>query len=230
MAVEDTTAEPPDEAVRRARYGLLLLAILVTFAFQGIANSGRWQQIVVTTLLATTLLLALRAANARPTVIRGAALVAIALVALSVVESLTGHFDNVAARIANLLLVTLAPPAVVVGVVRTLRARHRVTVEAVFGALCLYILVGMFFASVYSTADRIGHQFFAENVQATLAKCLYFSFTTLTTTGYGDLTARTNFGHTVAVSEALLGQIYLVTVVGVIVGNITRRPRRAAQQ
>ncbi len=60
----------------------------------------------------------------------------------------------------------------------------------------------------------------------TVAHCLYFSFTSLTTVGYGDLTARTNLGHTLSVSEALLGQIYLVTVVSLIVANLGRsRPR-----
>ena len=68
--------------------------------------------------------------------------------------------------------------------------------------------------------------FFAGGQLATVPHCLYFSFTSLTTVGYGDFTARTNLGHTLAVSEALLGQIYLVTVVSLIVANLGRsRPR-----
>src|SRR5207302_10237542 len=111
-----------------------------------------------------------------------------------------------------------------VGVVRSLRARGQVTGEAVFGVLCLYLLLGMMFAFVYGSIAHLGHGFFAQNVQATVARCLYFSFTTLTTVGYGDLTAASNLGHTLSVSEALLGQIYLVTVVSVIVSNV-RSPR-----
>ncbi len=67
--------------------------------------------------------------------------------------------------------------------------------------------------------------FFANGEAATGARCLYFSFTTLTTVGYGDLTAASNLGHTLSVTEALLGQIYLVTIVSVIISNL--RPRRA---
>ena len=71
-----------------------------------------------------------------------------------------------------------------------------------------------------------GHPFFAGDQSTTVAHCLYFSFASLTTVGYGDLTARTNLGHTLSVSEALLGQIYLVTVVSLIVANLGRsRPR-----
>jgi len=65
-------------------------------------------------------------------------------------------------------------------------------------------------------------RFFAQQDSTTVAHCLYFSFTTLTTVGYGDLTAASNLGHTLSVTEALSGQIYLVTVVSVIVGNLGR--------
>jgi ion channel len=212
---------------RRARYGVLLAALVSAFAFQGIASPGAWQQVVTTALLAITLLLALRAAGARRVVVTVMAVVAVVIVVFSIVEAATGHVDGAGTRIANLLLVVLAPPAIVVGVVRSLRARGRVTVEAVFGVLCLYILLGMLFAFVYGSIDRLGHEFFAQNVQATVARCLYFSFTTLTTVGYGDLTASSNLGHTLSVSEALFGQIYLVTVVSMIVANLGLGRRRA---
>jgi Ion channel len=213
---------------RRARYGLLLLAIVASFALQGIATPGKVEQILITALLATTLLLALWAANASPLVMRSMLVVAVAVVAFSVVEAVTGHVAGAGTRIANMLLVVLAPPAIVVGVVRTLRARGRVTVEAVFGVLCLYILLGMFFAFAYGTIDRLAPPFFAQDVQATVARCLYFSFTTLTTVGYGDLTAASNLGHTLSNAEALIGQIYLVTIVSVIVGNLSRAQRGPA--
>jgi hypothetical protein len=207
----------------RERYGLLLAAIIAAFAVQGIASPGPVEQLVVSVLLAITLLLALWAANTKPRVIRPMVAVAVALVAASVVGAASGNVDGAAARIANLLLVTLAPPAIVIGVVRSLRARNQVTIEAVFGVLCMYILLGMFFAFVYGTIGRLGHGFFANGDAATVARCLYYSFTTLTTVGYGDFTAASNLGHTLSVAEALLGQIYLVTVVSVIVGNLGRR-------
>jgi hypothetical protein len=64
---------------------------------------------------------------------------------------------------------------------------------------------------------------FAGGAMATTSHCLYFSFTTLTTVGYGDLTARSDLGHTIAVTEALVGQIYLVTVVALLVSDVGRR-------
>jgi hypothetical protein len=210
---------------RRERYGLLLAAVLAAFALQGIATPAPWEQVVVTTLLAGTLLLALWAAEARPMVIRVALIIDVAVVALAIVEAVNGNVDGIAVRLANTLLLCLAPPAVVLGIFRSLRSHGTVTVEAVFGVLCLYILIGMFFAGVYASIGR-SHQFFANGASASVAHCLYFSFITLTTVGYGDFTAAGNLGHTLSATEALIGQIYLVTVVSVIVSNLRRGAMR----
>jgi hypothetical protein len=170
--------------------------------------------------------LSLWCAEARPIIVRVAAAVVAALILVSILETILRTPGGGAARVTNALLVLLAPPAVVVGVARNLRARQAVTLEAVFGVLCVYLLIGMLFAFVYGAIDRLGGSpFFAGGQPATVASCLYYSFTTLTTVGYGDFTARTNVGHTLSVSEALVGQIYLVTVVSLIVANLGRGRR-----
>jgi hypothetical protein len=93
------------------------------------------------------------------------------------------------------------------------------------------MMLGMLFAFVYGSLDRLGGDpFFAGGEEATVARCLYFSFTTLTTVGYGDLTARTDLGHTLGIFEALVGQIYLVTVVSLIVSNLGRRDSNRVAQ
>jgi Ion channel len=196
------------------------------FLVQGIADTGPWEQVFVTALLALTLLLALWAANSKRLVMQLALAVAVLLVLFSVIEAISGNVDGAGIRLANLLLVVLAPPSVVLGVVRSLRANSGVTIEAVLGVICLYMLAGMAFALVYGAVANISGEFFANGLAATSARCLYFSFTTLTTVGYGDVTAATNLGHTLSVSEALVGQIYLVTIVSVLVSNL--RPRRAS--
>ena len=150
------------------------------------------------------------------------ALAAGALVLLSVIEAVIGNANGIVLKLSNLLLVTLTPGAIVVGIIRTLRERSQVTVEAALGVICLYLLLGMLFAFLYGVIGHVDGRFFAQHVSATTSRCLYFSFITLTTVGYGDLTAVSNLGHTLSASEALIGQIYLVTVVSVIVGNLRR--------
>ena len=210
---------------------MLLGAIVLVFVIQGVASPDQAEQILISALLGVTLLLSLWTAEAKPIVVRAAALVAAAVILASVLESVIGNSGGGATRIANALLVALAPPAIIVGVVRSLRAKQTVTLEAVFGVLCVYLLLGMLLAFIYGSIDRLGgYPFFAGGQSATVARCLYYSFTTLTTVGYGDLTARTNLGHTLSVFEALVGQIYLVTVVSLIVANLGRgRPASRAQ-
>ena len=72
--------------------------------------------------------------------------------------------------------------------------------------------------------------FFAQQAHATVADYLYFSFVTQTTVGYGDLTAAGGFGRALAVLEALIGQLYLVTVIALLVSNLGSARRRARER
>jgi voltage-gated potassium channel Kch len=54
---------------------------------------------------------------------------------------------------------------------------------------------------------------------------VYFSFVTLTTVGYGDLTAAFDAGRIASIFEALFGQLYLVSVVALLVANLGRERR-----
>ena len=210
----------------RQRYGMLLLALGATFFFEGVAEPGDLQRALATVLVGATLMLALYAAELPKRRLRVAAAVVLTIVVGVVIASVAGKGTAVAgiAAIANGLLVAVAPPAVVIGLVRILRATGTVTVPVVAGVLCLYLLVGLFFAFTYIAIQNLGGApFFANGDAATSARSLYFSFVTMTTVGYGDFTARTNLGHTLAVTEALLGQIYLVTVVAAIVSRLVPR-------
>jgi hypothetical protein len=228
--MESSPVEPRSAGRRlRERYGLLLAAIVVTFAVQGIATPGPVEQVAVCALLGVTLLLALWATNTKPRITRPATVFVILVLIASLAQALNGEIDSAATRAANAVLVALAPPAIVLGVLRDLRERETVTIQAVLGVLCVYILIGMFFGFVYGTLGRLGAApFFAGGQQSSVASCLYFSFTTLSTVGFGDLTARSNLGHTLSVTEALLGQIYLVTVVSLLVANLGRSRRPPA--
>ena len=207
---------------------MLLLALGATFFFEGVAEPGDLQRAVGTVLVGSTLLFALRAAKTRARWQRAADLTVAVIVTGVVVASLENKGSTVTgiAAIANGLLIALAPPAVVVGVYRNLRASGEVTVTVVAGVLCLYLLLGLFFAYVYVAVQNLGGApFFANGAAAVSSRSLYFSFVTMTTVGYGDYTPRSNLGHTLSVSEALIGQIYLVTIVAAIVGRLVPRNR-----
>jgi hypothetical protein len=221
--VEDAAAGRVLSSQARQRYGLLLVSLLVSLGVQGVAAPTAGQQVLVAGLIGISLLLAVWAAGLPPRLMVAATVLGVALLVVSVVQAATGDIGEGASRGMNALLVALGPPAVAYGVVRSLRTSGEVKVEAVMGVLSLYMLLGMLFAFVFGAIDRYDGPFFTGDVPATVSNCLYYSFTTLTTVGYGDFTARSDLGHTLSVFEALIGQIYLVTVVSLIVGNLRQR-------
>ncbi len=206
------------------RYLQLLAVIVAAFLIEGIATPGRWELAILSLLLGSTLLLALHASKVRSQVLRAAAWLVVVVVIFSLVQALVGEPDQRLVKLANALVVVFGPPVIMLGVLRRMRETQSVPLDSVVGVLCVYLLLGMFFASVYGAVDHLGGKgFFAGNAPATVANCTYYSFTTLATIGYGDFTAKTNLGHTLSVSEGLMGQVYLVTVVSLIVGNLGRR-------
>src|SRR4051795_4446262 len=210
------------------RYGLLLGVTFVSLGVQGIVAPGDVEQIVVAALVGASLVLAFRAAQLPRPVLQVATAVAILVLLLTIARALGAGIGDGAVRAMNAALLVLGPPAVAVGIVRDLRTSREVRVQAVMGVLSLYMLVGMLFGFVYGAIDLLGGDpFFANGQAASVSHCLYFSFTTLTTVGYGDFVARSDAGHTLAVFEALIGQIYLVTIVSLIVGNLRRPAPRA---
>ena len=207
------------------RYGLVLLLILCSLVFQLAAPDDDWARLVTIALQGGTLVLALYASGARPLIARLATMV-VALAVLGSVAALIGfgELGSTAGRIVAVLLAALAPVAIARGVVRGVRTEGAVTMQTMFGVLCIYLLIGMLFSYAYGlVGDAQSEPFFASGVSPDISDYLYFSFATITTVGYGDLSAATDLGRSVAITEALIGQIYLVTVVAVIVGGLSRR-------
>jgi len=96
-------------------------------------------------------------------------------------------------------------------------------VRAVTGAVCVYVLIGLLFVFLYGAIAKLGSgDFFAQGTDGTRSLRLYFSFVTLATLGYGDYTPAGSLGRTLAIVEALFGQLYLVTVIAVLVSRMRR--------
>ena len=113
---------------------------------------------------------------------------------------------------------------------RRVLARPTVTIQSIYGALSAYLIIGMMFAAFYAAIYRLGGgSFFAQHVSGdnNTQSFQYFSFTTLTTLGYGDLTAAANGGRAVAVMEALTGQVFLATLVARLVAAFRAPAERA---
>jgi voltage-gated potassium channel Kch len=118
--------------------------------------------------------------------------------------------------------------AVLVTVARRFASHPVVTGSSILAAICIYLFIGLAFATVYgfiAAADAAA--LFANGMgDGTSAERIYYSYITLTTTGYGDFVPATDPARMTAITEALFGQVYLVTIVALLVSNIGSPRRR----
>jgi hypothetical protein len=211
------------------RFEYVLGLILLAITFQLAAEPSDASRLVIVILHSAALVAAVVAAKAHRGVILLSIVAAIVGVAGST-AALTGtsQFGNSSAAIVALLYLLLTPPAIVSGLRKEAREEGVATLQTMFGVLCLYLLIGLLFGAAFVTAEEISGTDFFASTEGKPDDFLYFSFQTLTTVGYGDLVPATEVGRSLAVAEALVGQIYLVTVVALIVSNV--RPRSGARR
>jgi hypothetical protein len=211
------------------RYGVVFLLTLTLLVFVIVAPATNWARAVACALQWLALLTVVATSRANSNVRRPVAIVLLGLTSFTVVGEAAGAISPAVLFAISGLLSAAIPLALVGGLMRLVRL-HGVTPQAVSGALTLYLLLGLVFAWVIGFVDKVEDvSYFAQTAHASTSQIVYFSFAVLTTTGFGDLTAATNVGRSLAVVEMLLGQLYLVTVIGVLVGNFAGRSRRAAE-
>jgi hypothetical protein len=193
-------------------YASLLVLLLANFFLLEIVDDPRWGAIGSTLLSAAALIVAISDPQAGHRVTRrhwlliGACVVLAPLVFIVNSTLLVGltYLLPVALLVSATLPVTLS---------RVLHHR-RITSETVLGALCVYVLIGLLFAFLYlAVNDLRDGAFFAQSGPHSQGEFLYFSFVALTTLGFGDLTPSVGLPQALTVLEALVGNIFLVTLV-----------------
>ncbi len=212
------------------RYGVSLMLILTSIVVQIAAPDTEAGRVLVVALYGLTLISAMLAADSPRVLVRVARVVVVVLILASAGLSLgTPDVGEHATRITTLILVVIAPVVIVRGLIRHGLEEGVVTVQTMFGVLCLYLLLGLAFASAYNVVGSLeGAPFFVDGSNTT-SNYLFFSFSTMTTTGYGNLIPAEGPGKALATLESLLGQVYLVTVVATIVGNLGRKTKIKAR-
>jgi hypothetical protein len=207
-------------------YGLVLVMIVTTYVLAA-SLSERWGATILVFAQIGTVLLALRTSQAR----RGLLVVANVLFAMAAVAAVVNLFTDHDSGLRPLVFIAASILYVVapVSIVRHIVYRREVDQETMLGALAAYLLIGMAFAFAYRFVGAVETApFFGSEGEGTLSQSLFFSFVTLTTTGYGNLVPAGNPGQTMAVLEALVGQLFLVTAVGKLVTAWRPRAWRSA--
>ena len=151
---------------------------------------------------------------------RRLAIVAIVLVIPAMVQralnpSLTAGF----LPLGNLILSFAFDVWIVVSIFRRVFSRVRITSETIFGALCIYLLNGMSFASIYGLVSDLQPHAFQLDPAVNLHTIpdrfdfIYYSFGVMTQLGATGIAAVTDQARSVSLIEAILGQLYLAVLI-----------------
>jgi hypothetical protein len=207
-------------------YVLVLVLLLASLVVGIVAPETTWARVARDVVLSVTTVVAYwTATRRRAFLVPGVLLPSVALVFVLIGALEGARTHAVTAAIGTVLVGTVAYL-----VTRDLVRRGRVNLQTVFGALSLYVLLGMFFGLLYMfIADVTDAAFFARGDDGTSGEHLYYSFVAISTTGFGDLSPATGIGRALTVLEIVLGQLYLVTVVAVLVTTAADRRMTAAR-
>ena len=192
-------------------FGIVILLVLATYVAASLTKYTGWSAVVVSILGCTTSTVALASSGIAEQRLSAAIGLASVCVALAVVAAATEREGalGIAALIQILLLAWSAGT-----VLRAVLHEQRVGFRTILGAISVYLIFGLLFASLYVAIDRLqAGAFFDPVTELDTGDYVFFSFTTLTTTGYGNLVPGGQPGKMFSVLEMLLGQIFLVTLI-----------------
>ncbi len=125
------------------------------------------------------------------------------------------------------MLMSLAVLAVAVGI--NVFGPGKAVVDRITGAVVLYLLIGVTWAIAYAILHAYSPGAFtgADGMEPELEHWTYFSFVTLTTVGYGDIAPLTRAARSLAMLEALVGQLYPAVILARMVSLPSDRPPRS---
>lgn len=207
------------------RYGVVFLILLVLLVFEIVAPDGNLTHAIDIALAGFGLSVTVATSRVRGDVRRRRTVIVGVCALLVVIAVATGLFGEGLTFLVFTFVLAGIPAGLIGGLARLIRERG-VTEQAVAGALAIYLVIGLLFAAAIAFVATVeGGSFFKQAATVSNGVRVYYSFTVLTTTGFGDYTATHPVGHALAVLEMLTGQLYLVTVIGVVVGNFAGRAR-----
>jgi len=201
------------QRAERARdaFGLVLALVLIDYALSSLIGNRGWPAVVISVAIAATSIVALVSSHSGQRAVRAAIWVSALAILFTLIAAITDThlWLNFAAAVQIALLA-----AAMLAVLRRVITTADVGSRTILGALSVYAVLGLLFTYLYGTIDRIqSTPFFEGHPNADGSDFIFFSYTTLTTTGYGNLVPEGQPGEMLAGIEMMIGQIFLVTLV-----------------
>lgn len=192
-------------------FGLVLVLVLLTYVLTSLLENRGWDAVILAVATSATSVVALVSSHARIEAVRTALLLSAITVVLAAIGAASDY--HLWLEFASLIQISLL--CVAMGaVLRRVVSAGEVGSRTILGALSVYAVLGILFTFLYGAIDRIQPGPFFEGVTDPKgADFIFFSYTTLTTTGYGNLVPGGQPGQLISGLEMMLGQIFLVTLV-----------------
>jgi hypothetical protein len=216
-------------------FGLVLGLVILTFVLTSLITNVGWGAVLIIAATGATSIVALTSSHSPPHYVHVAIYLSVLCLALAIVGAISGaHLWLNLSALVQVPLLAAAMVAVLVRVVTTAEVNAR----TILGAISVYTVLGLLFGFAYEAIARLQNSpFFGGVPHPQHGDFLFFSYTTLTTTGYGDLVPAGQPGEMISTFEMLIGQVFLVTLVAGLVavwrpgtGLKQRRERRAAAE
>jgi voltage-gated potassium channel Kch len=204
----------------RERYGLVLLFIFIGYILAGVDPNPLMS--ALTSLLWVALLLTTLWSPGLPSRLRRIGLAATALLLVTTIS--LGFVATDFAEGWRLLILAVALFAALLAILFRILQHERVTAQTVMGGISAYALIAFAMSTVYHGLDLFSGAAFLNGV-VDPGDYTYFSFVTLTTVGYGDITAASDLAKRLVVVEAFVGQVFLITLVARLVSLWGKRLR-----
>jgi hypothetical protein len=211
-------------------FGLVFILVLTTYVLASLLENRGWTAVLLTVATSATSVVALTSSHARGKIVRAAVGLSALTVALTAIGAATD--ERTWLNFASLVQVSLLAVAMA-AVLRRVVTAPEVGFRTILGALSVYTVLGILFTFLYGLIDRMqGGPFFEGVAHPQGSDFLFFSYTTLTTTGYGNLVPGGQPGRLISGLEMMVGQIFLVTLVAGLVslwrpGEAIRHRRKA---
>jgi Ion channel len=192
-------------------FGLVLLLVFATFVAVSLVPWHDWGAVLITTLAVSSAVVALGTGRARRSLVVWSARLGAVAIALALISAFADgrSYLGISALLQMILLAAGAG-----AVLRAVVTEEKVGFRTILGAVSVYLTLGLLFASLFVGIDRLqGSPFFGAGVDLDTGDYAFFSVTTLTTTGYGNLVPAGQPGKMFAVMEMLIGQVFLVTLI-----------------
>ena len=211
-----STANPQPRALTYRKFCLLFLLLLATLVLYPYLQNGGFAYFAFRVIGGAGILIAVYAIRLRRTLL----LVALLLAVPALLERVVLRQPNAGLlSILNIVLSFVFDVFVVVAIFRRVFANDRPDSEAVFGSLCIYLLVGFAFASLYGMVAAIQPKAFyldpLTNLHAIPNRFdfVYYSFATMTSLGAAGITPVSAPARSLTVIESILGVLYLAVLI-----------------